>query len=795
MLLQYICTDLHEREVSTTETLSATASIVPMHSEQQMPTAAATDSSFDDQQADILIVTNQPNQPLDTDVYPPQDTGTLSKAGKPKFRYMNVSWYTEYTWLHWNSISKKLYCFFCVKAKQHNMLISHRNLFEPTFIESGFCDWKNAMRAFERHDKCDCHREAVDNWQSISNARASVSAQLNKQLLTEQHAAAIGLSSIITSILFLARQGLALRGHTEMSGNLFQLMLIRSHDIPELKTFMQKRDSYLSHDIQNEIVELMAHQILRSLMKIILPYVKVGSKVELSPVAFFSIIVDETTDVSTKEQVSICLRWVSEDLMPCEDFLGLYETSSTTGETLTDVICDVLTRFGLPTARLRGQCYDGASNMSGSIKGVRSRIQQLQPKALYVHCFAHTLNLSVQDAVRSIPFVRDVMQNLRDLATIVRGSAKRLVTFKAVADGFDTCDAVTPRPLCPTRWTVRFTAIDAALKSYMVLMPYLSEVACMATVDDSSAKASGLQSVFENGQTLLSLYAVHQVFGITDGLSCSLQSASATVCGSIEAVLESVNQLRELRSELFFSKLWKDVQSKITEYGLQDIMLPRHVNAKTPSRYSYVTQQRGSKTSTPLFQTAEDYFRVQFFAFLDAVIEHITSRFLQPELNTYCNLESLLLSACRGEDYVDLLDKVCQVYDEFDKSRLGLQLAMLQSLCCQSEFPIANVTTFATFFRRKPSEVKALFGQVDILLRLLLVVPASSATAERSFSCLRRLKTYLRSTMSQSRLNHLTVLHVHQDKVDALDLRAIFNDFVAKNDHRKDVFGNFGFSG
>ena len=191
--------------------------------------------------------------------------------------------------------------------------------------------------------------------------------------------------------------------------------------------------------------------------------------------------------------------------------------------------------------------------MSGSVKGVRCRIQQMQPKALYVHCFAHTLNLSVQlDAVRSIPFVRDVMQNLRDLATIVRGSAKRLVTFHAVADGFDTCDAVTPRPLCPTRWTVRFTAIDAALRSYRVLLPYLSEVACMATVDDSSAKASGLQSVFENGQTLLSLYAVHQVFGITDSLSCSLQSATVTVSGSMEAVVESVNQLRELRSELLF---------------------------------------------------------------------------------------------------------------------------------------------------------------------------------------------------------------------------------------------------
>ena len=48
--------------------------------------------------------------------------------------------------------------------------------------------------------------------------------------------------------------------------------------------------------------------------------------------------------------------------------------------------------------------------------------------------------------------------------------------------------------------------------------------------------------------------------------------------------------------------------------------------------------------------------------------------------------------------------------------------------------------------------------------------------------------------MSQCRLNHLTVLHVHQDRVDALDLHAIYQDFVAKHDYRKDVFGNFGFS-
>ena len=64
------------------------------------------------------------------------------------------------------------------------------------------------------------------------------------------------------------------------------------------------------------------------------------------------------------------------------------------------------------------------------------------------------------------------------------------------------------------------------------------------------------------------------------------------------------------------------------------------------------------------------------------------------------------------------------------------------------------------------AECRAMFQQVETLVRLLLVVPASSAEAERSFSALRRLKTWLRSTMTQSRLTHVCVLHVHNELVD-----------------------------
>ena len=70
-------------------------------------------------------------------------------------------------------------------------------------------------------------------------------------------------------------------------------------------------------------------------------------------------------------------------------------------------------------------------------------------------------------------------------------------------------------------------------------------------------------------------------------------------------------------------------------------------------------------------------------------------------------------------------------------------------------------------------------------------MPATNASSERSFSALRRVKTYLRSTMSQKRLNHLMVLQIHQEAADELDLKAIGNEFVGDLELRKRMLGHF----
>ena len=91
---------------------------------------------------------------------------------------------------------------------------------------------------------------------------------------------------------------------------------------------------------------------------------------------------------------------------------------------------------------------------------------------------------------------------------------------------------------------------------------------------------------------------------------------------------------------------------------------------------------------------------------------------------------------------------------------------------------------------RKPPQREQL-SEVCKLFQLLLVMPATNAESERAFSSLRRVKSYLRSTMSQERLNHLMVLHIHKDRTDSLNAIDIANDFVSGSDHRQQIFSKF----
>ena len=101
----------------------------------------------------------------------------------------------------------------------------------------------------------------------------------------------------------------------------------------------------------------------------------------------YSIMADESTDITNQEQLVICIRWVDKDLNPHEDFIGLHQVDKLDATTLTKVIKDIILRLGLDPSQLRGQCNDGCSTMMGLKKGVSTQIKNdVDGRALCTHC-------------------------------------------------------------------------------------------------------------------------------------------------------------------------------------------------------------------------------------------------------------------------------------------------------------------------------------------------------------------------------------------------------------------------
>ncbi|MGH0121338.1 UNVERIFIED_CONTAM: hypothetical protein FKN15_032981, partial [Acipenser sinensis] len=129
--------------------------------------------------------------------------------------------------------------------------------------------------------------------------------------------------------------------------------------------------------------------------------------------------------------------------------------------------------------------------------------------------------------------------------------------------------------------------------------------------------------------------------------------------------------------------------------------------------------------------------------------------------------------------------------DDFDFDHLHIHLSMLKDLLKtfnqhQKTTPSMNkVTKLSTVVEILGADegARKLLAQVDKLICIYLTIPMSNATAKRSFSAMRRIKTYLRS-MSQKHINHVLFLHVHKDITDALDLVEVAKLFCGFNDAR-----------
>jgi hypothetical protein len=334
------------------------------------------------------------------------------------------------------------------------------------------------------------------------------------------------------------------------------------------------------------------------------------------------------------------------------------------------------------------------------------------------------------------------------------------------------------RPFCSTRWTVRALSLKTVLDNYSSLLQFFDEVA-ESDKTEAGAKASGLLQQCLKFDNFFILRLLYKVFSRAETVSSSIQKVGLDMYQTHLQLKQLKADIANMRDDNEFETVWADVSQCANSLELNEPELPRP--RKIPRRLDDNSSTQYSHISVMAM------YRQRYFEVIDSLTSGLENRFPSTVFEHMTNIEKFVIGQTK-------CDNIMAFYgDNLDADRLTLHRDMFLDIARQRNIVMKSFHDALTVLRGSNSDQEAgnlslLLPEIAKLVCLALTIPVTTCTAERSFSTLRRLKTYLRSTMSQYRLNHVTLLHVHKSLCEELDTDAIADAFFTRCSVRRNTF-------
>ncbi|KAI6655411.1 Zinc finger MYM-type protein 1-like [Oopsacas minuta] len=283
----------------------------------------------------------------------------------------------------------------------------------------------------------------------------------------------------------------------------------------------------------------MSHMVLRKIVQ------------DVHNCGYWSLLIDESQDITAKEQVVFALRVVRPDPFDVSgQFLGFAETAETTGDALAKLAEVSLTAIGLDFQGMRGMAFDGAASMTGKSKRVRTRLGSNYPFARFSYCKGHCLNSVLQEAVRQGASMRRCIDIIQSVIVYVKSSPRRLASFTEFENGQeDYVETEKLKKLCPTRWVMRMLAVRAILQNYAHLLDWFQQQFSEGKTEDKQATLIHINnlsdfSVFFSLNTLMRLFAmVHPIHKWVQGVNITISETRKSFATLVRLLhLEAVVQ-------------------------------------------------------------------------------------------------------------------------------------------------------------------------------------------------------------------------------------------------------------
>ena len=393
--------------------------------------------------------------------------------------------------------------------------------------------------------------------------------------------------------------------------------------------------------------------------------------------------------------------------------------------------------------------------MAGIYRGCQAFIKKKCPDAEYYHCSNHCLNLALVDSC-SISQIRNMMGTIKEVINFFSHSPKRMNALRTEITDYQgeyVCLTNKKRliSLCETRWIDRNTSIETFLELYIPIVNTLDKFR-YGTLKNPTAEQ--LYHAINNFQhvtsTSISCFLLSEIVPVSRMLQTeTLDFSSAN--RYIDDLLDKLEQQKYDAQDYFHNVVYSHVDQLCKELFITPC-IPRH---------SLLALK---KQNLPISDPEKYYCDHVYIPFLEELINNIKSRLsslkseriillskLRPEIIT--NEKTFELTKCLSKQFADRLPSPLQLHSELER---------WQKKC-------NNLLQMDDDWRKKwlneliKEADNIVYPNVRYLLIFLATLPVSTASAERSFSQLSRIKSYCRSTMQQSRLNGLAAAYIHKD--------------------------------
>ncbi|VYS46745.1 unnamed protein product [Arabidopsis thaliana] len=457
---------------------------------------------------------------------------------------------------------------------------------------------------------------------------------------------------------------------------------------------------------------------------------------------------DESADASDKEQMAVVFRFVDKYGVVKERFIGVIHVQETSSLSLKSAIDSLFAKYGLSLKKLRGQGYDGASNMKGEFNGQRSLILKESSSAYYVHCFAHQLQLVVMAVAKKHVEVGKFFDMISVLLNVVGASCKRKdkireihrqkveekISNGEIKIGTGLNQELSLQRPGNTRWGSHYKTLlrlEELFSSIVIVLEYIQDEGTDTT---KRQQAYGILKYFHTFDFVFYLELMLLVMGLTDSLSKALQRKDQDILNVISLVKTTKCQLQKVRDDG-----WDAFMAEVSSFSEKNNtgmlkMEEEFVDSRRPRKKTGITNLHHYKVDC-------------FYTVLDMQLQEFNDRFDERRSLDH-QLEIYLDNVKNDERFTDLK--------------------------CLGDLARVMVET------RKHLSHPLVYR----LLKLSLILPVATATVERCFSAMNFVKTTLRNRISDMFLSDCLVCFIEKQVLNTVTNESVIKRFQDMSERR-----------